>query len=125
MQPVQAGKTPGATPTFKLDQGTKSSNVDYNNIAPSVGLAWTPTATGGLLGALMGREGNFVIRGGYTRSFSRPGMNDFTSVFNANPGITITANREEGQGTSAPCRCCCAISRGLDRRRLRRRPVIR
>jgi hypothetical protein len=95
----QAGKTPGATPTFKkLEQGTKSSNVDYNNIAPSVGLAWTPSATEGLLGALMGREGNFVIRGGYTRSFSRPGMNDFTSVFNANPGITITANREEGQG---------------------------
>ena len=95
----QAGTTPGTTPTFKkLEAGTKAYNVDYNNVAPSVGGAWTPARKGGLLGNLMGTEGDFVIRGGYTRSFSRPGMNDFTSVFNANPGILISANREEAQG---------------------------
>ena len=57
----------------------------------------------------MGSEGDFVVRGGYTRAFSRTGMNDFTGVFNANPGITITANREEGQREPRRgCRCCSA-----------------
>jgi hypothetical protein len=46
----------------------------------------------------MGREGDFAVRGGYTRSFSRPGLNDFTGVFNSNPGIVIDATRSEGNG---------------------------
>ena len=75
----QPGNQPGVKPTFKqLTAGTPAYNTDYNNVAPSVGLAWTPGGKTGLLGALMGPEGDFVIRGGYTRSFSRPGLNDFT-----------------------------------------------
>ncbi|HEY7287272.1 MAG TPA: TonB-dependent receptor, partial [Vicinamibacterales bacterium] len=93
------GSMPGIHPTFaQYTQGSRAYNVDYNNIAPSVGGAWTPGKRDGLLGALMGREGDFVIRGGYTRSFSRPGLNDFTGVFNANPGIQIDAGRTDGQG---------------------------
>ncbi len=95
----QAGSMPGQKPTFQqYTAGTKAYNVDYNNVAPSVGLAWSPSQRDGLIGALMGHESDFVVRGGYTRSFSRAGLNDFTGVFNANPGITITTNREEGQG---------------------------
>src|SRR5436190_789385 len=52
----------------------------------------------GALGALIGREGDFAIRGGYTRSFSRPGLNDFIGVFGANPGITMDVTRSEGNG---------------------------
>jgi hypothetical protein len=90
---------PGVKPTFKqLTAGTKLYDTDYNNLAPNVGFAWTPVQRNGALGALMGREGDFVIRGGYTRSFTRGGLNDFTGVLNANPGIQITANREEGLG---------------------------
>ncbi len=97
------GTQPGAPTTFKqLEAGTKAYNVDYNNVSPSIGIAWTPDRKPGLLGSLMGTDGDFVIRAGYTRSFSRPGMNDFTGVFNANPGITIPANREEGQGNLGP-----------------------
>ena len=95
----QPGNMPGVHPTFKqLQTGQKAFDTDYNNVAPSVGAAWTPAQKNGVLGALMGREGDFVIRGGYTRSFSRPGLNDFTGVYGANPGITITANRTEGLG---------------------------
>jgi hypothetical protein len=92
----QPGVMPGTSPTFKqLTAGTKPYDTDYNNIAPSVGFAWTPASRGGVLGTLMGRESDFVVRGGYTRSYSRAGLNDFTSIFNANPGIRIIVNRDE------------------------------
>jgi hypothetical protein len=90
----QAGAMPGVHPTYtQYTKGARAYDVDYDNIAPSVGVAWTPERRSGLLGALMGRDGDFVIRGGYNRSFSRPGLNDFTGRLNSNPGITIDANR--------------------------------
>ena len=39
-----------------------------------------------------------MIRGGFTRSFSRPAIGDFTGVFNTNPGITIPVTRNAGNG---------------------------
>ena len=44
----------------------------------------------------MGTEGDFVIRAGYNRAYSRPGMNDYTGRLNANPGILIDASRNSG-----------------------------
>ena len=93
----QPGVQPGVQPTFKqYTSGTYAYRVDKNNIAPNVGVAWTPSQKDGLLGALMGSE--LVVRGGYTRSYSRPGLNDFTSVFGGMPGITIDTNRNESNG---------------------------
>ena len=95
----QSGNMPGQKPTFKqLGAGVKPYNTDYNNIAPSVGFAWTPQRRAGRLGTLMGPDGDFVVRGGYTRSYSRAGLNDFTSIFNANPGIRIIQNRDDASG---------------------------
>jgi hypothetical protein len=95
----QAGSIPGVHPTYtQYTEGSRAYDVDYDNIAPSVGVAWTPNGRSGLLGAVMGRDGDFVVRGGYTRSFSRPGLNDFTGRLNANPGITIDANRNAALG---------------------------
>ena len=34
--------------------------------------------------------GDFVVRGGYARSFSRPAIGDFTKVFNTNPGVRLS-----------------------------------
>lgn len=99
----QPGVMPGTTPTFKqLTAGTKPYETDYDNIAPSVGFAWTPARRSGLLGSLMGTDSDFVVRGGYTRSYSRPGLNDFTGIFNANPGIRIIQNRDEASGNLGP-----------------------
>jgi hypothetical protein len=95
----QPGTQPGTRPTFKqLTAGTATYDTDLNNIAPSVGFAWNPGAREGTLGRLMGRDGDFVVRGGFTRSFSRPGLNDFTNIYNANPGIRIVLNRDEASG---------------------------
>src|SRR5439155_1186315 len=63
--------------------------LDKNNVAPSVGAVWTPDKREGWLGALMGPEGNFVIRGGYARNYSRPGLTDFSTPFGNNTGLTL------------------------------------
>jgi hypothetical protein len=95
----QPGKLPGQKSTYdQYTEGSKAHNTDLNNFAPSVGLAWTPTQKEGALGMLMGREGDFVIRGGWNRAYSRPGLNDYTGRLNANPGIQINADRTSGNG---------------------------
>jgi hypothetical protein len=93
------GSLPGTTPVFKkLEKGTKAYDTDYNNIAPSIGVNWTPTSDNAFLSRLMGEPGSFSIRGGWTRAYSRNGLNDFSSVYNANPGIRIDVNRSAGLG---------------------------
>jgi hypothetical protein len=95
----QPGLQPGKHPQFiNFGKGQRAYNVDYGNIAPSIGAAWTPTSRRGLLGAVMGPEGDFVVRGGYTRAFSRNGMNDFSGVFNANPGVVLASNPDRSLG---------------------------
>jgi outer membrane receptor protein involved in Fe transport len=97
------GIMPGPHPTYsQYTKGSKAHNLDLNNIAPSVGFAWTPTQKSGLLGNLMGNEGDFVIRGGYNRAYSRPGLSDYTGRFNANPGIQIDASRTSANGLLGP-----------------------
>ncbi len=73
--------------------GTPAYGTDYNNFAPSLGIAWTPNFKGGFLGRLFGEGGQTVLRGGYSIAFNREGVNTFTSIFGANPGGTISANR--------------------------------
>jgi len=93
-QLFQSGVTPGQAPVYtQYGEGSKAHETDLNNFSPSVGAAWTPNARPGFLGTLMGRDGDFVVRGGYNRAYSRPGLNDYTARFNANPGIQIEASR--------------------------------
>jgi hypothetical protein len=94
------GAMPGVDPVYQqYKAGSRAYSVDYNNVAPSAGLAWTPQARPGFLGKLMG-AGDFVVRAGYTRSFSRSGMSDFTGPLNSNPGVVITnpTTRSESNG---------------------------
>jgi hypothetical protein len=98
----QPGHTPGQ-PTLlqQYKAGVSSANTDYNNFAPSAGVAWTPQARPGFLGKIMGPD-DFVVRGGYARSFSRPAIGDFTAVFSTNPGVVLsnTLNASQILGTS-------------------------
>jgi hypothetical protein len=95
----QTGATSVHPVYLQLAAGKRPYKVDYNNVAPSAGVAWNPQARPGVLGKLMG-EGDFVIRAGYTRSFSRSGLSDFTGPLSANPGVTITTpvTRSETNG---------------------------
>ncbi len=98
----QPGTQPGVHPVFQqYKEGVNSYAVDYNNVAPSAGVAWTPTARPGFLRYLMG-EGDFVVRGGFATAFSRPALGDFTAIFNNNPGITIPVTRSDAAGNLIP-----------------------
>ncbi len=95
----KAGTLQGRQTQFvQLRKGVKVFNTDWNNVAPSIGFNWTPSAQGGLLGSLLGQQGDTSIRGGFSRGFSRAGMSDFTTPFGANPGVLITVDRSAALG---------------------------
>ena len=95
----QPGVLTGKQPTFvRFGEGTHAFDTDWNNFAPSVGLAWTVGPRGGLLGKIIGAEGDTILRGGYALAYNRGGMSDFSDVFGANPGVSITSDRNQSLG---------------------------
>ena len=83
----------------QFNKGERAYNTDWNNFAPSVGVAWTLGGSDGLLGGLLGRaEGDSVLRAGYTLGYNRPGTSDFTGTIDDNPGISQTASRNHTLG---------------------------
>ena len=80
--------------------GTYAYNPDRNNLAPSVGFAWQPPSQDRGLGRLIcgSQDGDSVIRGGFGMAFQRPGMSDFTGVFGANQGLSVSLNRDQSTG---------------------------
>jgi hypothetical protein len=95
----KAGQMPGSPTVYeRWNKGTAAYNVDWNNVAPSIGFNWTPDRLDGFLGTLMGASGDFAIRGGVARSFQRPGMTQFRSRFSTNPGLAIAVARNQSLG---------------------------
>jgi Carboxypeptidase regulatory-like domain len=90
------GVIQGSPTTFKqLPKGTKAYNTDWKDIAPSIGVAWTIGSDHGWEHSILGKEGNSVLRAGFSRAYQRGGMSDFTGVFGGNPGIAIDATRTQ------------------------------
>jgi hypothetical protein len=89
----------GKTPTYQmLEKGVNAYNTDWNNVAPSIGVAWTTGADSGFWHRVLGSRGDSVLRGGYNIAYQRGGMNDFTEVYGGNPGITYDATRNQTNG---------------------------
>jgi len=61
-----AGPANGGKPGFY--------NWDYKNFGPRIGVAWSPGATGGLLGSLFGGPGKSSIRAGFGIVYDRIGQ---------------------------------------------------
>jgi hypothetical protein len=88
------GTLEGAPSTYQmLTKGSDAFKTDWNNLAPSVGAAWTTGAEQGWLNKVFGAPGKTVIRGGFNIAYQRGGMSDFTEVYGDNPGIRIDAIR--------------------------------
>jgi len=73
-----------------LSPGEKGFNTRKNDFAPSFGFAWIPNFKSGWLKKLAGENGETVIRGGYSKAFTREGFNAYTAMFGSNEGGTIT-----------------------------------
>jgi hypothetical protein len=68
---------------------------DYNNFAPSIGIAYSPDFKSGLLRTLFGSEGRSSIRAGYSKSFIKEGLTIFSNIQGTttiNPGLVQTVN---------------------------------
>jgi hypothetical protein len=81
-----------------LEKGKSAYNVDWSNVAPSLGAAWSVGSENGFLHALLGSPGDSVLRGGASLAYQRGGMSDFTGPFGANPGVSIDASRNQTNG---------------------------
>lgn len=72
------------------DTGIGLYNNDWNNFAPSIGFAWSPSFKSGFLHSIFGDEGKSSFRGGYSMSFLREGVTTFTNLLGTgttNPGL--------------------------------------
>jgi hypothetical protein len=93
---LQPGASGGVVPEFKqLTSGTNGYKTDWNNFAPTVGLAWRPNVQDGWLRGLLGDPEQATLRGGYSVAYERQGLSVFTGTFGANPGSVITIARDD------------------------------
>jgi Carboxypeptidase regulatory-like domain len=92
------GTLTGTNPVFvKYDNSKPAYKTDFNNLAPSLGVAWRPTLKGSILSGILGESP--VIRGGYSMSFTKWATTLFTTPFSNNPGRNRTGNRGLTSGT--------------------------
>jgi Carboxypeptidase regulatory-like domain len=87
------GTLTGTVPTLRLNKlGERAFQNDTKNFAPSVGAVWSPNF-GGFIGKLFGRDGNGVLRGGYSRAYIREGTLTVENSLGLNPGGTFSLAR--------------------------------
>ncbi len=92
--PAGAAPAIGQLDFVSGDTGIGLYNNDWNNFAPFVGFAWSPSYDRGIGNFLFGGPGKSSIRGGYSISYIRDG---FTVISNAmgvgttNPGLIAVA----------------------------------
>jgi hypothetical protein len=83
----------GTTNVVGTNAGVENAyyKTDYNNFAPSIGVAYTPNFKSGIGKFLFGSEGQSVLRGGYSQAYGNDSI--VTSINNAavgNPGLAGT-----------------------------------
>jgi hypothetical protein len=89
----------GVTPEFlQLTRHTLGYETDWNNVAPSVSLAWQPNVQTGWLRAVLGAPEQATLRGGYSVSYDRQGLGMFIGTYGDNPGNTLALSRSAATG---------------------------
>jgi hypothetical protein len=97
------GTLQGSTLSYtRFPANTYAYDMDWNNLGPSLGFAWTPSASEGFMRKLLGETGQTVLRGGYSVAFVREGSDVMNSIIGGNPGGSITATRSIALGTLTP-----------------------
>jgi hypothetical protein len=83
---------------IQLTRGTRGYETDWNNVSPSVSVAWRPNVQSGFLRALLGDPEQATLRAGFSQTYSRQGLGVFTGQYGSNPGSTITVTRSNNNG---------------------------
>jgi outer membrane receptor protein involved in Fe transport len=93
------GASGGSTPEFiLLESGTEGYKTDWNNLAPSVSVAWRPDVRSGFGRKLLGDPDQATVRAGYNVSYERQGITVFTSLYGGNPGGSTSLTRNANAG---------------------------
>ena len=88
------GTLTGATPVYdQFQSGTARYETDWNNLAPSVGVAWLPGVNAGLWRTILGNPDLATVRVSYARAFIREGLNRYGIPYENNPGPSFDAVR--------------------------------
>ncbi len=97
------GTLTGVTPVYdQFQAGTARYETDWNNLAPSVGVAWLPGVNAGLGRTILGNPDLATVRVSYARAFIREGLNRYGMVYENNPGPTFDAVRDVNNGDLVP-----------------------
>jgi hypothetical protein len=81
-----------------ITRGKYAAKIDYNNVAPNVGFAWTPMLGDGLLARFLGKGQDSVVRGGYSLTYYDEGTNMFAFNAGSNPGLGQSLRLQPGIG---------------------------
>jgi hypothetical protein len=93
----------GVVPEYvQFSSGTRGYDIDWNNVSPNVGIAWRPNVQSGFLRPILGDPEQATLRAGYSVAYDRQGMDQFTGLYGANPGATLSLTRDESTGIVAP-----------------------
>jgi Carboxypeptidase regulatory-like domain/TonB dependent receptor-like, beta-barrel len=99
----QPGAKGGASPIFEQFTTDQAGyHTDWNNVAPNVGVAWRPGVESGWLRTFLGDPEWATVRAGYSVAYERQGFAQFTGVFGANPGSTLSLTRDANTGLVPP-----------------------
>lgn len=86
------------TEFIRYSSGTKGYNTDWNNVGPSLGVAWRPNAKSGFMRTILGDPEQATLRGGYSETFERQGIGVLTGTWGSNPGSTLSLTRNASIG---------------------------
>lgn len=91
------GATGGAPTTYiPITPDDKPYEDDLNNLAPSIGIAWSLGSSKPVLKQIFGEGDKTVLRAGYSIAYFTGGSNEFDAIWATNPGISVFAGLRAG-----------------------------
>jgi hypothetical protein len=95
------GSLNGTLTQFRpFDSNEGAYNTPMMNWAPSGGVAWRPHVSGGWLQTILSADP--VIRGGYSRAYTREGIAAVSGIYGGNAGGSVSASRNMSLGNLVP-----------------------
>ena len=91
-----SGPNQSATQLTQLQPGEKLYDTDWNNFAPSVGIAYSPDWQSGILNRFFGTGGQSVLRAGYSIAYVREGLSTVVTPIQGNLGGVADASLNAG-----------------------------